>query len=227
METKMENPPTLKCVKLPAFDINSWEAVDTVFREAPVCTMKQAWLPVPEPGFRPARVRTGWRPEALYVLADLDDADIFNPETRFNEPAFQFGDVFEMFLRPEDQEPYYEIHVSPQNQKFQLRVPYENAIFKVKAPPGAFLPPDWMVTQTVVESRVSVLTGQERWRVLAVIPFRLVVERGTVVTGARWRFSFCRYDYTRGAAQPVLSSTSPHKVLSFHRQQEWGTLQFV
>jgi hypothetical protein len=227
METKPGSGPALKCGELPAFDINSWEAVDAVFREAPVCTMKQAWLPAPEPGFRPAMVRTGWRLDALYVLADMEDAEIFNPETRFNEPSFQVGDVFEMFLRPEDQEPYYEIHVSPQNQKFQLRVPFENAIFQVKMPPGVFLPPDWMVTRTVVESRVSVLAGQERWRVLAVIPFRLVVERGAVAPGANWRFSFSRYDYTRGVAKPVLSSTSPHQVLSFHRQQEWGTLQFV
>ena len=227
MEAKIESGPTLKCMRLPAFDIDSWEAVDTVFRDAPACAMRQAWLPAPEPAFRPATVRTGWRPDALHVLADLDDADIFNPETRFNEPSFQVGDVFEMFLRPGGQDAYYEIHVTPQNQKFQLRVPFENAVFQVKPPPGAFLPPDWMVRLTVVESRVSIRAERERWRVLAVIPFALVVERGGVAPGTPWRFSFSRYDYTRGAARPVLSSTSPHREVSFHRQREWGTLRFA
>lgn len=33
--------------------------------------------------------------------------------------------------------------------------------------------------------------------------------------------------YTRGRERPVLSSTSPHKVLNFHRQSEWGELRFV
>jgi hypothetical protein len=226
METKAVTGPVLKCGALPAFDMNSWAAIDDAFRGAAACTLGQTWLAAPAPGFRPATVRTGWRPDALYVLADLEDADIFNPETRFNEPSFQFGDVFEMFLRPENQDPYYEIHVTPENQKFQLRVPFENGVFKVKPPPGAFLPPEWMV-QTPIESRVSVNVAQARWRALAVIPFSLVVEAGVAGAGMRWRFSFSRYDYTRGAEQPVHSSTSPHPVLSFHRQQEWGTLLFV
>lgn len=225
MESGLEQPPMLACGRLPEIDIHSWEAIEAAFHGAQSCALKQTWLPAPEPGFRPAKVRTGWRPEALYVLADLDDADIFNPETRFNEPSFMVGDVFEMFLRPQEQDPYFEFHVTPRNQKFQLRIPRENALQSL--PPGVWLPAEWMVRQPVIESRVNLPVGQERWRVLAVIPFALVVERGAVEPGACWRFSFSRYDYTRGAAGPVLSSSSPHRELSFHRQQEWGTLQFL
>jgi len=225
MESGLEQPPMLACGRLPEIDLHSWEAIETAFQGAASCALKQTWLPAPEPVFRPAQVRTGWRPEALYVLADLEDADIFNPETRFNEPSFMVGDVFEMFLRPQEQDPYFEFHVTPRNQTFQLRIPRENALQSL--PPGVWLPAEWMVRQPVIESRVCLPAGQEQWRVLAVIPFASVVERGTVEPGACWRFSFSRYDYTRGAAGPVLSSSSPHRKLSFHRQQEWGTLQFL
>jgi hypothetical protein len=43
----------------------------------------------------------------------------------------------------------------------------------------------------------------------------------------RERIRFSRYDYTRGMGEPVLSSTSPHRRLDFHRQHEWGTLDFA
>jgi len=225
MDSSAENRSWLACRRLPSIDIDSWEAIEAAFREAQPCALRQAWRPEPEPGLRPAWVRTGWRPDALWVYAELEDADIFNPETRFNAPAFTVGDAFEMFLRPEGQDPYYEIHVTPQNQKFQLRIPYADALQSL--PRGTGLPPAWMVAQPVIESRTLALPERERWRVLALVPFSLVVESGAAAPGVRWRFSFSRYDYTHGEAQPVLSSTSPHREVNFHRQQEWGTLQFV
>jgi hypothetical protein len=42
-----------------------------------------------------------------------------------------------------------------------------------------------------------------------------------------WRFSFSRYDYTRGRVAPVISSTSPHAKADFHHQQEWGILRLA
>ncbi len=75
-----------------------------------------------------------------------------------------------------------------------------------------------------IESRVE--PGEGPWTVQVSIPLDMVCEQGKVRTGDRWKFSFSRYDYTRGTATPVLSSSSPHAELSFHRQQEWGTLVF-
>lgn len=42
--------------------------------------------------------------------------------------------------------------------------------------------------------------------------------------GDAFLVSFCRYDRTRGQAEPVLSSTSEYTVCSFHRQTEWSRL---
>ena len=36
-----------------------------------------------------------------------------------------------------------------------------------------------------------------------------------------------RYDVTGHEGAPVISSTSPHPVAAFHRQQEWARLTFV
>ena len=186
---------------------------------------RQAWRSEPDPDFLPMRVKTGWTREALYVYAELEDADIFNHEQRFNAPSFQTGDVFEMFLRPCSQESYVEIHVTPENQKFQLRIPSASEFAEPRAQPG--IPPEWFVAEPVIESRVRINAPAERWEVAVEIPFAMVCEVFLPRSGDRWLFSFSRYDYTRGRDKPVLSSTSPHAVLNFHRQDEWGELRFT
>ena len=205
-----------------AFD--SWCWIDAVFADAPAVEAHQVWRAEPEPEFRPMRVKAWWTREAMYVYGELEDVDIFNPEKRFNAPSFQSGDVFEIFLRPCDQESYVEIHVTPENQKLQLRIPSAREFSEPRAKPG--IPPEWFIDR-VIESRVRVNAVAQRWEVAVEIPFSLVCEASLPKPGDQWLFSFSRYDYTRGREKPVLSSTSPHKVLNFHRQEEWGELRFM
>jgi hypothetical protein len=216
--------PCLAVKSLEAVDLESWERIGCVFSNAPAVESQQAWLAEPESEFRPMRVKAGWTRDALYIYAELEDVDIFNPEKRFNEPSFMSGDVFEMFLRPCDQESYVEIHVTPENQKFQLRIPSARKFAEPRANHG--IPQEWF-TDRVIESRVRVNPVAQQWDVAVEIPFSLVCEASSPGPGDRWLFSFSRYDYTRGREKPVLSSTSPHAVLNFHRQEEWGELRFA
>ncbi|MEI6070209.1 MAG: carbohydrate-binding family 9-like protein [Verrucomicrobiae bacterium] len=215
----------LDCRRLPPFDSDDWESVVGAFRDAPLILLQQFWLDHPQEGFRSARVRTGWTAEKLHVFAELDDDDVFNPVTELNSLSFRHGDVFEMFLRPLGQEAYYEFHVSPQNQKLQLRIPSAGEFSAERK--GEGIPPGWMLADRLIESRVQVCAEVNRWRVLAAIPFDMVAEGPRPQAGSQWLFSFSRYDYYRGKPEPVLSSTSPHSLpVSFHRQQDWGTLSF-
>ena len=100
----MNKPPCLTAKSLDAVAFDSWHWIDAVFARAPSVESQQAWRADPEPEFRPMRVKVGWTREALYIYAELEDLDIFNPEKRFNAPSFQSGDVFEVFLRPINQE---------------------------------------------------------------------------------------------------------------------------
>jgi hypothetical protein len=223
----MSNSPVLSCRKLSSFSIDDWNAVTQAFRDAPFVPFQQAWLPQQTPGFCPARASARWTPDALIVYADLTDRDIFNDVTGFNAAFYEKGDVFEIFLRPADQESYFEFHVAPQNQKFQLRLPHANPFDKIDRSKSTddILEP-FKIWKPVIESRVRVDAKANRWEVVAAVPFSLVVEKTPVQPGVRWLFSFSRYDYTRGAEKPVLSSTSAHMKLSYHRLEEYGTLVF-
>jgi hypothetical protein len=218
-------PIEIACHRLPAFTINSWKEINAAFSQAERCQLRQAWRPETEEMFRDGNVCVGWSDSSLFVCAELNDNDIFNPTVELNEPAYQHGDVFEIFLRPPEQTSYFEFHVTPQNQKLQLRIPSPEAFHSWERESG--LPREWLIANRVIETRVQVRPEERKWWVLAAIPFDMIAEVKHPRAGSQWLFSFSRYDYTRGQASPVLSSTSPHQELGFHRQHEWGTLVFL
>lgn len=212
---------TIACHLLDAFETTSLDAARRAFAAAAPLPMQQAWRETPEPAFAPAIVRVGWRDDALWVFAELTDADIFSDATDDNQRFWELGDSFEVFLQPAGQAAYVEFQVTPSNRQLQLRFPdvewrsrvsKDDAVAKALMPRRSFRSTTW----------VDTATGQ--WVVLAVIPSASVSGRPTLVVGEDWMFSFSRYDYTRGAAAPVISSTSPHAEPGFHRLEEWGRL---
>lgn len=59
----------------------------------------------------------------LYVHAELQDDDLVAESDGDQVMLCNFGDVFEIFLKPADANHYWEIHISPKNQKLVLFYP--------------------------------------------------------------------------------------------------------
>jgi len=208
------------------FSLNDWKAIHEVFRPLPAWQLRQAWLPNPTTDLNAGIFKAGSWSDALVVYAELHDHDIFNPVHEFNETAFTQGDAFEMFMRPEGQDAYFEFHVTPHNQKLQLRFPSAEWFKSLRKASGKDTLRPCKVYRLLFESRTLILASQGKWHVLAMIPFSSVVENQNGGSPSRWLFSASRYDHTRGQKKPVLSSTSAHTHCNFHRQEEWGTLLF-
>lgn len=224
----MQSNTSLTCPLLPDFDDTSWAAIKRGFAKALKFDYQQAWLKKQQAELVPARGYVGWHTDALLIYAELGDRDIYNPVTVFNEVAFTKGDVFEIFLRPLPQPAYYELHVTPNNQIFQLRFPsatvFRNQRHIVRAP-GVDPLSTFKIPELMFTSRVKIDQPADVWMVYAKIPFNAVVEEnGPFGLGSKLLLSLSRYDYTRSAAHPVLSSASPHKQCNYHRQQEWAQL---
>jgi hypothetical protein len=222
-ESPAVRPLVLPCRPLPAFNPMHLDGVRSAFQSVDPCALRQTWQAEPSPQFAPALVRAGWNRNALLVYAELLDADIQTQASGVNQRLWELGDAFEIFLRPEGQEAYVEFQVSPNNQRLQLR--YENAAALERARRTGSCAPA-LIPGEAFWSKVWIEDNPSRWHVFAEIPAAVVCGSGDALGGARWRFSFSRYDYTRGLDEPVISSTSPHAEANFHRQQEWGVLHF-
>ena len=186
-----------------------------VFHESPAVALRQYWLNEPEEGFRPASVKVCWRARSLCFFAEMEDDDIFNAAQNLNEQAFLLGDVFEVFLKSPHEEHYVEIHVTPNNQRLQLRIPRQGEARAAQA----------ISDPAAVFSRAWIHPEGGRWFVYLEIPAHLVT--GTSSAGGRFdlQFSCARDDYTRGKESPFRSSSSPHPYASFHLVENWGILR--
>ena len=172
----------------------------------------QPWLTQPEPTFAPGSVMFGLSENDLVIRAELTDVHPMQDVFSLNFPAFMQCDAFEIFLGPADEKAYYELHVTPSNSVLQLRFDGEGA-------PKAL--EDCMVAEPLFLSETSIT--QEGWSVFVRIPLK-----GLFPTShPDWLISFGRYDYTPGQPNPVISSTSPHTVCSFHRKQEWRRVRLA
>jgi len=168
-------------------------------------------------------VRTGWRENSLRVLAELEDADIFTSATSHNQRMWELGDVLEIFLQPAGSPDYVELHVTPNNRRLQLRFPDTTTLRRAQA--RNFFD-DLILSDGVFHSDTWTQPEKGRWYVHAEIPAALVCGNDGLPVEGEWRFSFSRYDYTRGRQEPVISSTSLHARPDFHRREEWGALFF-
>lgn len=214
----------LNCRPLASFDESDWTTVEKAFANADSCELVQAWRDSPELEFQPARVRVGWRDEALWVYAELSDRDIFNDATHLNDRTYELGDLFEILVRPIGQDDYFEFHVTPENHQLQLHWPDVDAVWKFDDRHESLNP--YFVPKVLLVSQTQVQCQNYFWRVLAKVPASIAGSK-SIQTGDFWAFSFSRYDCTRSKSEPVLSSCSPHTQPRFHRQQEWGRLHFI
>ena len=218
-----EARPLIKCLPLAAFDKINLDEVRAAFAAATPCAMGQSWRAAVEPGFAPGQVRIGWREDALLVFAELTDQDIFSRATATNQRMWELGDTFEIFLRPDSQSEYVEFHVTPNNHRLQLRFASTEALRRARTANGF---DEFLLLGNVFDSVTWLQPEKQKWFVYAAIPAGAVCGQARLNAGSCWHFSFSRYDYTRGDGEPVISSTSPHAVADFHRQQEWGEITF-
>ena len=184
--------------------------------------LRQAWRTGgPEGAFQPGWARVSWQESALCYEVLFAGAHPRNRARQLNEPTWELGDVCEVFLQGPDDQTYVELHVTPENQRLQLRWP-PGGLARVRS--GELPIQQFQVdTPDCIQSEVRV--GPAAWAVQAVLPARQLGLR-PFTTGMRLRTAVCRYD-CGDKPEPVLSSTAGLREPSYHRWQEWHKLVLV
>ncbi|MGC3957777.1 MAG: hypothetical protein QM813_07465 [Verrucomicrobiota bacterium] len=210
----------LYCREMPAVDTDNLQSVWQAFHSASPQRLKQSWLLRPDSDFGVGTVRVGWSGSSVLVFAELVGADIHSGARSLNQPTWLLGDAFEIFFQANNERDYVELHVTPNNQRLQLRY-RDDWVNRAEKWEQA------LVTGELFRSLTWIWSETERWFVYAEVPMPAVTTRERSLPGNRWRYSFSRYDYRLGRAEPIISSTSPHAAPDFHRREEWGTMVFA
>jgi hypothetical protein len=180
--------------------------------------MQQAWLAEEQAEFLPGTVGLAWQPDALWVLAILPDREIFSASTADGEHLWMLGDVFEIFVQRVSDPTYLELHVSPNGHQLHLRWTEKGmqAVREKKATLEEFT-----ADPRAFFSKVTRLPENAGWAVLAKIPAAILPDGAPFSPGQELALSLSRYDTDGQGKNAILSSTSPHAVLSYHRLHEW------
>lgn len=190
-------------------------------KDAAELSLDQPWRDGRDPGFRPATVRVTWSAQSLDVIAELQDDNVFSRSTDHDQRMWELGDVFEVFLQVLGESRYVELHVTPNNTRLHLAMPGVGG----RSGPGVkpLTLEQMMVSPPAFESEVT--RSRRGWIVRASIPAD-VLGLEKFAAGMRLRASFCRYDAAPDGGE-ILSTTASHPVISFHRPDEWVTLELV
>jgi len=177
--------------------------------------LRQAWREQTECDFQPGWARVRWIGSSLSYDVVLAARSPRNRARRLNEPTWELGDVCEIFAESPGDSQYLEVHVTPENQRLQLRWTKKThdafSAGKMSLADAMESNPQW------VESASEVSSGY--WRVAVLIPGRLVKngERKCL------RTAVCRYDCDSPNG-PVLSSTADLRQPCYHRLKEWNQI---
>ena len=209
------------CPILAGFDIGDRDAVRAAFAGAPALQMQQAWREQAEEKFRSAFVQIGWSGDNFLIFGQLTDDLLYTSSTEDNQILCTYGDAFEIFLGDASGHGYVEFHIAPNGKRLQLFWPDGESYQKVGRKEATLS--SFLVDQPIFD--FSQWTEGDIWCICASVPLATFLPPETTLEGRTLRASFSRYDYSSAAEPPVLSSTSPHAVLSFHRRQEWAEVQ--
>jgi hypothetical protein len=153
----------------------------------------------------------------------LEDDCLTTTATGDNQNLWSLGDVFELFLRPLEGDEYYELHIAPSGHRLQLRFPDANMINLLRDGKGRLA--DLLVDEPIFEFTTRPIPGG--WEILAGVPAETFGWPPGDLAGRELLASFSRYDYSDDGSAPVLSSTSAHTIMNYHRQDDWKRLTLV
>lgn len=191
--------------------INDWTAIERVFSKTNAIDYSE--------------VRVLWDTAGLWILAELQDVDIHNTAKKTNDPTWQMGDVFEIFLVTPGSERYLEFHVTPGNVHLQIVWPNFQTITELRAKGlRAF---DYMLEEPLLSSWVDVKQQNNQWTILAKVNANAITDNGPLKAGMVLKTSFSRYDRFQDSDQIIFSSTSPHKKINYHIQSDWKDFELL
>ncbi|MEZ5104875.1 MAG: carbohydrate-binding family 9-like protein [Draconibacterium sp.] len=189
------------------------------------------------------RVKMLWDNENLYILAELEEPQIWAYYTKHDLIVYHEND-FEIFIDPDnDTRNYFEIEINAQNTVFDL---FMTKPYRDRGIPLITWNATGLTTAIHIDGTLNNFSDRDKkWTVEMAIPFetlKLGVHKAIPQNGQSWRINFSRVQwqteiennqYVRKkdpATDKILPENnwvwSPIGVINMHYPERWGNLQF-
>lgn len=163
----------------------------------------------------------------LYVSAVMQDDDIVAFGKRDQQIHCTEGDVFEIFLKPENANHYWEIHITPAGRCAVLFYPSRGYHFL----PGIVMPSTRPLKKIKYKVNVNGTLNKNDdkdkfWSVEAAIPLAELAAAGVPFdTQNQWRILFGRYNFSKYQTLCELTSFPELSKIDFHIHEEYGRVR--
>ena len=160
----------------------------------------------------------------LYVSAVMQDDDIIAYGKRDQQIHCTEGDVFEIFLKPENANHYWEIHITPAGHCAVLFYPSRGYHFL----PGIVMPSTRPLKKIKYKAAVNGTLNNNKdidrsWSVEAAIPLAELAAAGVPFDAQnQWRILFGRYNFSKYQTLCELTSFPELSKIDFHIHEEYG-----
>ena len=193
---------------------------------------------VPLPHYR-TRVRMLWDHDALYLLAELEEPNLWATLTEHDSVIFHDHD-FELFLDPDgDGEFYVELEINALNTTWDLLLP---KAYRAGGPPVDGF--DLVGLRSAVHLHGTLNDPSDRddgWEMVIAIPWRGLKQIAGVrcppSLGESWRINFSRVEWDLTVSEGIYQKRlgvpehnwvwSPQGMVDMHQPERWGYLDFT
>ncbi len=169
----------------------------------------------------PGEVRIVWDDKFLYLGIKFYDSDIKARGTRDQLYHYKYGDVVELFLKPENQTWYWEFYATPHSRKSSFWLPRHKKGLTRKE----------IGLQVAAYCEGSLNNSRDKdqfWSVEMAVPIKKIASpEQPFKPGEKWRILVARYNHKRYLRHAELSMTPQLSKADYHRHQEYGILQLV
>ncbi len=172
-------------------------------------------------------VRLAWDDQYLYVAVEFEDSDIVAEGQSDQLQHDQLGDLCEVFLKPEDETWYWQLHVTPHSRMSSFWFPGRGR---------SGLPSNIQYScglRVAAKTEGSINNWRDKdqlWTAEMAMPIRDLTARGeTFGPGSAWRILVTRYNYSRyrTARGPERTMRPQLSVTNFHLLNEYAPLRLV
>lgn len=164
-----------------------------------------------------ARVRFSWNDDGFNVFAELEDSSCIATNPRDEELHYQYGDVFELFLKPRHDTYYWEMYAVPSGNKSTLFFPRDRSGMELN---------DFLKGHVFRSLDVSVEKTSSGWNARMFVPVAQLTALGAGWgDGTEWTLFCGRYNYQdEHLMNPELSMVPAISQTNFHLTDEYAQL---